>query len=407
MNKSLLLILLAACAMAEEVHFRQSGFDAGAEGWTPWSHRAETAPRAFVEPAISLGEAGSLAVSGNGNVGEFGGWQRVIPNIRPGAWYRFTASYRTSGITSENWQVLPRVDWRSGEGKRAKSHVEYVAQSQRQGAWTKVSLETQARPGSTMAVLQLFLAHAPSGIVWWDDVAFEEIPAPAPRPVTIATINLRPQGTKSAAESVRQFLEMADRSVQAETDLILLPEGITVIGTGKSYAEVSEPIPGPTTERLAALARRKHAYVAAGLYERDGAVVYNTAVLMDREGNLIGRYRKVHLPQNEMEEMTPGNEYPVFRTDFGTVGMMICYDVFFADPARAGGSGRRDHPHADLGRERNAGRGSGDRKPCLSGRERIRSSHLHHGSGWKAAGGSATRIHRRGEGGSCGPPPRR
>jgi predicted amidohydrolase len=65
-------------------------------------------------------------------------------------------------------------------------------------------------------------------------------------------------------------------------------------------------------------------------------VVYNTAVLIDREGNVAGKYRKVYLPREEVEKgITPGNDYPVFQTDFGTVGMMICYDVFFAEPARA------------------------------------------------------------------------
>jgi predicted amidohydrolase len=57
---------------------------------------------------------------------------------------------------------------------------------------------------------------------------------------------------------------------------------------------------------------------------------------MDRRGALVGKYRKVYLPTSEIEEgLTPGNEYPVFRTDFGTIGLMICYDVFYADPARA------------------------------------------------------------------------
>jgi predicted amidohydrolase len=62
--------------------------------------------------------------------------------------------------------------------------------------------------------------------------------------------------------------------------------------------------------------------------------VYNTAVLMDRNGKLAGKYRKVYLPREEMEQLAPGNDYPVFKTDFGTIGIMICYDVFFSDPAR-------------------------------------------------------------------------
>jgi hypothetical protein len=49
-------------------------------------------------------------------------------------------------------------------------------------------METEAPPESVTAIIQLFLAHAPSGIVWWDDIAFDEIPVPGPRNVTIATI---------------------------------------------------------------------------------------------------------------------------------------------------------------------------------------------------------------------------
>jgi predicted amidohydrolase len=58
--------------------------------------------------------------------------------------------------------------------------------------------------------------------------------------------------------------------------------------------------------------------------------------LIDREGRLIGKYRKVYLPREEIEAgLTPGNDYPVFRTDFGKIGIMICWDVEYADPARA------------------------------------------------------------------------
>ena len=118
-------------------------------------------------------------------------------------------------------------------------------------------------------------------------------------------------------------------------DVILLPEGITVVGTGRQYAEVAEPLPGPTTATLARIAAKHHAWLVAGLYEREGAAIYNTAVLLDREGNLAGKYRKVYLPREEIEGgITPGSSYPAFRTDFGTVGLMICWDSNYADPAR-------------------------------------------------------------------------
>jgi predicted amidohydrolase len=65
-------------------------------------------------------------------------------------------------------------------------------------------------------------------------------------------------------------------------------------------------------------------------------VIYNTAVLIDREGRVAGRYRKVYIPREEYEGgITAGSDYPVFHTDFGDIGMMICWDVQYPDPARA------------------------------------------------------------------------
>jgi predicted amidohydrolase len=338
MTKIILLLSVAAgvalsAAEANALTFEQSGFSETANGWTVWSSRPEIAPRTWIENTISVGGQGSLAVSGNGNLGTFGGWQRTFNAIEPGAWYRFTASYRHTGITSPNWQIQPRLDWHNTRGRRV-GEVDYAYQTTPEGEWTRVSLQTQAPPSAGAVTAQLFLAHAPQGVVWWDNIAFTRIAPPGPRNVTIATVNLRPQGPHTPEQSVRKFVEIVERSVPAKADLILLPEGITVVGTGKTYAEVSETIPGPTTRTLGDLARKRKAYVAAGIYEREGQVVYNTAVLMDRDGKLAGKYRKVYLPRAEMEALAPGNDYPVFKTDFGTIGMMICYDVFFADPAR-------------------------------------------------------------------------
>ena len=76
-------------------------------------------------------------------------------------------------------------------------------------------------------------------------------------------------------------------------------------------------------------------YIVAGILELDGEVVYNTAILLDRSGRLAGKYRKVSLPREEIEGgVSPGNALPIFETDFGKIGMMICWDVAFPEPAR-------------------------------------------------------------------------
>jgi predicted amidohydrolase len=149
-------------------------------------------------------------------------------------------------------------------------------------------------------------------------------------------MKLFPHHGGSPAGNVQQFVDAIQKTVPEKTDVILLPEGITVAGTGKGDADVAEPIPGPTTQRLSELARQRNTYIVAGIYEKEGPAAYNTAVLIGRKGEIVGKYRKVYLPREEVEAgLTPGNDYPVFQTDFGKVGIMICWDSEYADPARA------------------------------------------------------------------------
>src|SRR5258706_790757 len=337
--KTIVATLFACALSAAPLRIHCSAFTAGPdgkpEGWTTWSARAETAPRYFVDQSHFRDKPGSLAISGNDNAAAHGGWQHLVTGVEPRAWYRFTAYYQTEGVPDESWQVLARLDWQSGKAKRA-GQPDFVAKARREGAWTRITLDTQAPADSTSVLMQLFLANAPHGTVWWTDTTLEQIPTPAARKVAIASINFRPQQAPSAAENVDRFVKVVDHLIHTQTDVILLPEGITVVGTGKTYADVAETIPGDATRRLGELAKRHHSYVAAGIYEREGAAVYNTAVLIDRDGSLAGKYRKVYVPREETEGgLTPGHDFPVFQTDFGIVGLMICYDVMFADPARA------------------------------------------------------------------------
>lgn len=304
-------------------------------GWKLWSHREATAPRVYVDHTITRSGRGSLVVTGNSNAAEHGGWENTIRDVKPGQWYRFTAYFRTQGVNYPNYQVLPRLDWRDAAGKRT-APPDYVYKTKQEGEWTKTWIEVNAPPNASSVVLQLYLSNSPGGTVWWDDVSLEAIVPPKDRQIKVATINLRPARLKSREENVEAFIAAVDKAAPGNLDIILFPEGMTVVGNGKSYVEVAEPVPGPTTTRLGALARARNSYVAAGIYESEGTAVYNTAILLDREGRLVGKYRKVYLPREEYENgLTPGNAFPVFDTDFGRVGMMICYDVFFSDPAKA------------------------------------------------------------------------
>ncbi len=108
------------------------------------------------------------------------------------------------------------------------------------------------------------------------------------------------------------------------------------------WYEAAESVPGPTTEVMQALARKHSMAIVVPVYEREIAgVYYNTAAVIDADGKYLGKYRKNHIPQCnpgfwEKFYFKPGNlGYPVFRTQYATVGVYICYDRHFPEGARA------------------------------------------------------------------------
>lgn len=102
----------------------------------------------------------------------------------------------------------------------------------------------------------------------------------------------------------------------------------------------AEPIPGPSSERLGALARRHSVVLVASLFERRAAGVYhNTAVVFEADGSLLGRYRKMHIPDDpgflEKFYFTPGDlGFTPITTSVGKLGVLVCWDQWYPEAAR-------------------------------------------------------------------------
>jgi predicted amidohydrolase len=166
-------------------------------------------------------------------------------------------------------------------------------------------------------------------------VVLNEVSMPEPRRVRLATVHFRPQDGSTNEEKCRLFEPLIATAAQNGADLVVLPETLTYYRSGRTFAECAESVPGPATEFFGRLARKFGLHIVAGLVERDHHLIYNVATLLGPDGRMIGKYRKVCLPRGEIEAgITPGEDYPVFQTDFGKVGMMICYDGFFPEVAR-------------------------------------------------------------------------
>lgn len=106
------------------------------------------------------------------------------------------------------------------------------------------------------------------------------------------------------------------------------------------HFDLAESIPGPTTQQLGELARELHVVIVASLFEKRAAGLYhNTAVVLERDGTLAGRYRKMHIPDDpgyyEKFYFTPGDlGFQPISTSVGNLGVLVCWDQWFPEAAR-------------------------------------------------------------------------
>jgi 5-aminopentanamidase len=122
------------------------------------------------------------------------------------------------------------------------------------------------------------------------------------------------------------------------TQLTIFPECFTTGYCFDSLEEAmsfAESVPGPTTDRIAAICKELNTCVVYGMLEKSGSQLFNTAVLIGPDG-LIGSYRKVHLPYLGVDRFTtPGDRpFEVFEAAGMRIGMLICYDGGFPEAAR-------------------------------------------------------------------------
>jgi predicted amidohydrolase len=134
---------------------------------------------------------------------------------------------------------------------------------------------------------------------------------------------------------VAAFAALIDRAAPQKPDIFVLPEALTSIGTGLDVVGAAQPAEGAAFRALAEKARQYHAYVLYGAYEKQGETVYNSAFVIGRDGRLVGSYRKVQVPVGEVEAgLSPGHLYQPLDLDFGRIGILICHDTAFSEPAR-------------------------------------------------------------------------
>ncbi len=149
------------------------------------------------------------------------------------------------------------------------------------------------------------------------------------------------------ADKASNLLKAIDRIREAASNgaqIICLQELFTSLyfcdTENYDHFKLAEPVPGPSTESLAALAKELSVVIIASLFEKRAQGIYhNTTAVLDADGSYLGKYRKMHIPDDpsyyEKFYFTTGDlGYKVFKTRFATFGVLICWDQWYPEAAR-------------------------------------------------------------------------
>ncbi len=232
-----------------------------------------------------------------------------------------------------------RVRFRAGPGINPQWHLlfgVYAGKPFTPGAFNAGIFHFRRHPGGEVTGEECFLApgrgarpaelrvhfrQAARGRAWIRELTLEECEPVAPRWVKVACV--------AGRENLRAYGRILDAAGQAGADLVLLPEMMR--------GGVRESRRGASARLLARKARQHGMYVAGGILLEAAPAerVFNVCLLYDRRGRLAGQYAKQHLFSPELWQagISPGTDVPVFKTDFGRLGVMICYDSWFTDVA--------------------------------------------------------------------------
>ena len=136
-------------------------------------------------------------------------------------------------------------------------------------------------------------------------------------------------------ENLRKVRSLIKEASSKNCDIVCFPELFLTGPLGEKNFEYAQEVPGEYTEEFSKLAKENGLYIVMGsITEKDGNSCYNTTVLIDDSGKIIGKYRKINLWNGEKIYKKAGDEVSVFDTKFGKIGLEICWDLAFPEIAK-------------------------------------------------------------------------
>jgi predicted amidohydrolase len=158
------------------------------------------------------------------------------------------------------------------------------------------------------------------------------------REVSIALVQMKPDLGEMEDNLVKMSDFISKIASQQKVDLILFPELVTSgYEMGVKFTDMAQQVPGPTINLLSQRAQEMGVYIGFGMVakEKVESILYNTAVLIGPDGDVIGNYHKTHLRGEERMAFREGYKLPVFETEFGLIGLMLGWDLAFPEVGRS------------------------------------------------------------------------
>ena len=260
--------------------FKSSDNEQLPNGWSAWRPVLDKTACRFE----STGEG--LLVKAAGDPYAVGGVLQEIRGIKSGQAYAIKAVCQLRNISNPYYSILVRIIWNSN-GKALHPAGMLVRGPTIKGNIASFEDVLIAPEGADAAKLSLEIKWPGTGSIIWKKISLQPTARPGPRKVKIGTVYLRPRQS-TPENNLKLWCEQIDAAGKLGLDIVCLGEAITIVGTGCTVKDCAEPIPGPVTLQLAKAARRNRIWVVAGVTEQAGDVVYNTAVLLDRNGRIAG-----------------------------------------------------------------------------------------------------------------------
>ena len=281
-------------------------------GWNSESPRQEIRPEFSYAPHGGPNGTGAFVISHDHREG-LDGWMQKSFDVSGGDFVHFQALRKLSKVDLPRRSALVRVLWQAENGRMVSADIPET-QAQKLGhvptaepehpvdgptnadGWTTVHGIYRVPKKATKAIVELHLQWAPNGSVQWSEIEFVKNLPPLPRNVRfprnvrLASVHFKPTGT-TARENCEQFAPFITQAAQSKADLIVLGETVPSASPNmnrQQVAETAELIPGPSTDYFGKIAKEHHTHIVLSLYERDRHLIYNTAVLMGPNGQLIG-----------------------------------------------------------------------------------------------------------------------